>query len=122
MARVGYVQIFVSDMKRAIQHYQKLGIFVQDESEDFPEFVTLATEGASLALHSGEPDKSLIGRRTGITIVVPDLPKLYEEASAAGVKFEGPPEMQPWGGLMTQAVDPDGNSVSLLQEWQSPEA
>lgn len=120
MARVAYAQVYVSDMKRAIDFWGKLGIGVQDQSDEFPEFVTLKTDGAALALNAGEPDnKALMGRKTGITLVVPNLQKMYEEAVGRGVKFSGEPAAQPWGGVMTDAIDPDGNAISLLQDWEN---
>ena len=41
-----------------------------------------------------------------------DVERTYEQLSAKGVTFRGPPEKQPWG---TFAIfeDPDGNSFVL---------
>ena len=44
--KVGWVQVFVSDMDRAVEFYEKtLGIGVRNRSPEFPEFVELAADG-----------------------------------------------------------------------------
>ena len=116
MKNVGWVQIFVSDMDRAVDFYaDTLGIDVRNRSAEFPEFVELATQGTILALNSEPPEgKDVIGRFTGITLTVPDIEGAYRSLSGEGVRFSGPPAKQPWGGTMTSLFDPDGNEISLL--------
>jgi len=119
--RIGWIQVFVSDMDRAVEFYaDTLGIGVRARSPDFPDFVELATEGAILALNRPGDEwpqgKGLIGRVTGITLTVPDIETAYRSLSAKGVRFSGPPAKQPWGAMMTSLFDPDGNELSLL-EW-----
>ena len=115
--RIGWVQVFVSDMDRAVDFYENsLGIGVRNRSPEFPEFVELATEGTILALNSvGDEGKQLVGRNTGITLAVPDVEAAHRSLSAKGVRFSRPPARQPWGGLMTSFFDPDGNEISLLE-------
>ena len=115
--RVGWVQVFVSDMNRAVDFYENsLGIAVRNRSPEFPEFVELATEGTILALHSaGDDDRQLIGRNTGITLTVSDVDAAYRSLSAKGVRFSQPPQRQPRGSAMTSFFDPDGNEISLLE-------
>ena len=120
MKKVGWVRVFVSDMDRAVRFYaDTLGIGVRNRSPEFPEFVELATEGATLALNSvgnERPDgNKLVGRFTGITLTVPDIEDAYRSLSAKGVRFSGAPTRQPWGGTMTSLLDPDGNEISLLE-------
>src|SRR3990170_4398470 len=110
---VRWVRVFVSDMDRAVEFYDKrLGIGVRNRSAEFPGFVELATEGTVLALNSvgdERPEgKKLIGRPTGITLTVPDIQSTYIALSAKGVRFSGPPTRQPWGGILTSLFDPDG--------------
>jgi predicted enzyme related to lactoylglutathione lyase len=115
--RIGWVQVFVSDMDRAVDFYENsLGIAVRNRSPEFPEFVELATEGTILALNSvGDEGKQLVGRVTGITLTAPDVEAAHRSLSAKGVRFSRPPVRQPWGGLMTSFFDPDGNEISLLE-------
>lgn len=116
LARIGWVQVFVSDMDRSVEFYENsMGIGVRNRSEEFPEFVELATEGTILALNKvGEEQKQLIGRQTGITLTVPDVDALYRSLSAKGVRFSRPPAKEAWGATMTSFFDPDGNEISLL--------
>ncbi|MGE0324926.1 MAG: VOC family protein [Polyangiaceae bacterium] len=44
-----------------------------------------------------------------------DCKQTYEELSAKGVKFRGPPTERPWG-LEAMLLDDSGNWFSLLQE------
>jgi predicted enzyme related to lactoylglutathione lyase len=121
LKRIGWIQVFVSDMERAVQFYaDTLGIGVRTRSPDFPEFVELATEGTILALNRPSdqwPEGTrLIGRFTGITLTVPDIESAHRSLSAKGVRFSRSPAKEPWGGTMTSLFDPDGNEISLL-EW-----
>ncbi len=68
------------------------------------------TFGVALALH--EAALPLVGRHTGITLQVDDLPALYQELTAAGVRFAEPLERSPWG-VMAVVEDPDGNQIAL---------
>ncbi len=118
--KVGYVQVFVSDMDRAVEFYgDALGIGVRDRHPEYPDFVTLATEGTTLALRRPGDDwpegKKQIGRFTGIDLTVPDIEGVYRSLSAKGVRFSRPPTREPWGGVMTSLFDPDGNEISLLE-------
>lgn len=120
MKKVGWVRVFVSDMDRAVHFYaDTLGMGVRNRSPEFPEFVELATEGATLALNSVGDEwpegKELVGRFTGITLTVPDIDDAYGSLSRKGVRFSGTPTKQPWGGTMTSLFDPDGNEISLLE-------
>jgi predicted enzyme related to lactoylglutathione lyase len=116
MKTVGWVQIFVSDMDRAVEFYaETLGIGMRNRSPDFPEFVELDTEGSVLALNSEPPGNDAVGRFTGITLTVPDVEGAYRSLSEKDVRFSAPPARQPWGGIMTSLFDPDGNEVSLLE-------
>jgi predicted enzyme related to lactoylglutathione lyase len=116
MKTVGWVQIFVSDMDRAVEFYaETLGIGLRNRSPEFPEFVELATEGTVLALNSEPERKDVVGRFTGITMTVPDVEGAYASLLDKGVRFSAPPSRQPWGGTMTSLFDPDGNEVSLLE-------
>lgn len=120
MKTIGWVRVFVSDMDRAVHFYaDTLGIGVRNRSPEFPEFVELATEGATLALNSVSDEwpegSKLVGRVTGITLTVPDVEDAYRSLSAKGVRFSGAPTKQPWGGTLTSLFDPDGNEIDLVQ-------
>ena len=70
------------------------------------------TLGVSLAMH--EAAQALVGRPTGITLVVENLAAFYDELSAAGVTFAEPLERTPWGKWAV-VQDPDGNQFALVE-------
>ena len=115
MKKIGYVAVFVSDMDRAVEFYEKkLGIPVKARSDEFPVWVEMATEGVTLALNSAAPE--LVKRPVGITFMVSDLQGLYDRMQGQGVRFSAPPERQPWGGVTASVLDPDGNEIGLLED------
>ncbi|MBI2305606.1 MAG: VOC family protein [Chloroflexi bacterium] len=52
---------------------------------------------------------------TRFTLRVKDIKAAYEELSAKGVRFQGPPALRPAGGGNVLCYDPDGNIVGLTQ-------
>ena len=61
------------------------------------------------------PQASLIGRFTGLSLAVDNLPELYQKLKTRGVPFVAPPERQFWGGSLAHLIDPSGNIVSLVE-------
>jgi predicted enzyme related to lactoylglutathione lyase len=62
-----------------------------------------------------EPEcAELVGRFVGLSIEVEDIYLVYEDLSRKGVEFVGPPEKQPWGGILAHFKDPDKNVLTLL--------
>ncbi len=117
---VRWVRVFVSDMDRALEFYDKrLGIGVRNRLAEFPGFVELATEGTVLALHRPGDEwpegKKQVGRPTGITLMTADIQATYRSLTSKGVRFSGPPARQPWGGILTSFFDPDGNEIDLVE-------
>jgi lactoylglutathione lyase len=116
--RLYAVRIFVSDWARALEFYSKtleMPIAFADESMGWAE---LGIEGAHLALERARPDDpesaEHVGRFLGVSLRVPSVAASYAELSARGVGFLGPPEKQPWGGVLAHFRDPEGNVLTLL--------
>ena len=61
-----------------------------------------------------EESRQLVGRFAGTSIEVEDIEAVYKSLSEKGVKFQGVPETQPWGGILAHFEDPDGNVLTLL--------
>jgi len=117
-ARIGYVNIFVSDFKQALNFYEhSLGLRVSQRDESFG-YASFDTDGAGFAFAVSE-DPALTGRHTGIGWVVDDLVAAHEALTENGVEFDMPPSRQPWGGFMAMFRDPDGN-VFYLDQLQPP--
>lgn len=113
-ARLGYVNIFVSNFDRALEFYRdRLGLAVNMTDAEFG-YASFNTAGAAFAIARTD-QAELLGRHTGIGWVVEDVDKAHAELVNAGVEFESPPARQPWGGYMAILKDPDGNLFYLDQ-------
>lgn len=49
------------------------------------------------------------------SVHVPELEAAYESLTAKGIKFDHPPQALPFGGIITQLRDPDGNRVIMMR-------
>ena len=111
------IRVFVSDLASARRFYaNQLGlpvIWETVESLGFDIGALLIVE--HLHDSDGEAD-ALIGRFIGASLLVDDLDAAYQQLSAQGVRFVGPPATQPWGGRLAHAVDPSGNILSFVDE------
>lgn len=56
----------------------------------------------------------LVGRFVGVSLRVGDIEAVYAMLTGRGVRFQGPPEKQGWGGSLAHFRDPDGNILTLL--------
>jgi lactoylglutathione lyase len=112
------VRIFVTDWERAINFYSKtLGMAVTHRSIAWG-WAQMATGEGQLALERVDPSddegRALVGRFVGVSLEVPDIFATYKILAERGVDFVGPPEKQPWGGVLAHLRDPDGNVLTLL--------
>jgi hypothetical protein len=53
---------------------------------------------------------------TGISLVCPDIHKIYHRWQVAGVQFHGPPTAQTWGTQTAIFADIDGNRFQLVEQ------
>ena len=110
---LGYVNVFVRDFSAALAFYRdELGLSVNYADDGFG-YASFSTGSASLAVIATD-DPGLIGRHTGVGLVVEDLDATYA-ALRERVTFDAPPAKQPWGGYMALFRDPDGNVFYLDQ-------
>ncbi len=112
------VRVFVADWDRAIRFYtETLGIptTLRDDSLGWAQ---LATGEGQLALERLAPDDpeaaGLVGRFVGVSLEVPDIEATHKTLVERGVQFLAPPARQPWGGVLANFRDPDGNVITLL--------
>ncbi len=117
--RIWYVNVFVSDLGRAIEFYgSTLGLALRhaDREHGYASF-DAGPVGLGLAQVRADSAEApgLVGRHTGVGLGVADLAKAYEELRRRGVRFTMPPQKQPWGGFMATFSDPDGNVFYLDQ-------
>ncbi|MCB1691257.1 MAG: VOC family protein [Pseudomonadales bacterium] len=86
------------------------------------EYVGFFLDNVTVLLEAQEPGGFEAGRYLGFSLEVPDVRAFYDDAVARDIPFAHPPEIQPWGGIMTHVIDPDGNVFSVIQmeETQDP--
>ncbi len=116
--RLSVVRVFVTDWERAIRFYSEtLGMAVAYRSDEMG-WAQMATGEGQLALERVDPSdqegRALVGRFVGVSLRVSDIFALYDSLVERGVDFVGPPEKEPWGGVLAHLRDPDGNVLTLL--------
>ncbi len=115
-SRIGYVNIGVRDLDRAVAFYRDVLGFTLRFSEPKFSYAQFDVGGLTFAVAASETDGSggaPGNRHTGIGIMVPDVDATYQELKAKGVEFTMEPSKQPWGGYMGMFRDPDGNQYYL---------
>ena len=142
MIRIAAAQLWVLDQAEAVEYYtKKVGWEIREdvtlaELGDF-RWVTVAPPGTAadsttivLMAIPGPPvmsaevsDKvrelTALGFAGTVFVETDDVQKAYEELSARGVQFTGPPEQQPYG-LDCAFRDPSGNNIRLAQRSELP--
>lgn len=118
-ARLWYVNVFVTDLDRAVAFFQRtLGLPLQFREDQFG-YASFTPKGVRFGVARVDPASpeaaSMVGRHTGVGFGVADLSAAYEELLAKGVRFTMVPTKQPWGGFMATFADPDGNVFYLDQ-------
>ncbi|MFG3228378.1 VOC family protein [Kitasatospora sp. NPDC048194] len=131
LTNIMYVTVYVTDQERALKFYaDQLGL---EKRIDHPgpdgRFLTVAVPGSPLEIilwphapAAGQPAGSQEGGTPGpVFIESDDLRADFEVLRERGVTFEQP-EPEDYGfGVRIEAVDPDGNRISLRQRaaWQA---
>ncbi len=118
--RVWVVGIPVSNFERSLVFYRDLlGFRVQLDGRFF-NWMELGPDEPlckiGLAEVKGDEVERKPGGPTGITLDTDDIDELYKRLSDKGVKFTQPPTKQPWGGMMGEFLDPDGNHLTVVQD------
>jgi lactoylglutathione lyase len=118
------VRIFAADWSATVAFYRDVIGLVEKFSDEAAGWAEFDVGGPSLAVERPAPDDAegaaLVGRFLGVSLSVADIATTYESLAAKGVEFLGPPEQQPWGGVLAHFKDPDGNIVTLLGSPEAP--
>ena len=115
--RIKFLGIPVRDQDRALRFYtEKLGFRILTDQEFSPtqRWIELSIPGAEtgVVLFTPEGHEDRIGTFVNTSWEVASIDKAYEELSARGVEFAGPPEKQPWGNYVIMK-DSEGNQICL---------
>ncbi len=115
--RIKFLGIPVRDQDRALRFYtEKLGFRILTDQEFTPSqrWIELSIPGAEtgVALFTPDGHEDRIGTFVNTSWEVENIGKVYDELSARGVEFEGPPQKQPWGTFAVMK-DSEGNQIVL---------
>ena len=108
------VVVFVRDIDKAkIFYKEQLKLPLVQESPMMMEFFPGGTT-LGIATAVGDDAQALVGRHTGITLVVQGIDDFCASLTQAGASFAEPLEATPWG-KMAVVQDPDGNMFALVE-------
>jgi predicted enzyme related to lactoylglutathione lyase len=117
--RIKFVSIPVRDQNGALNFYtEKLGLtIITDQPFDARQRwleLRIPKADTRVVLFTPEGFEGRVGSFTGISLDCDDLDKTYDELTSRGVKFEGPPQKQPWGNF-AKFSDSEGNLFVLSE-------
>lgn len=117
-ASLDHLFIVVSDLERSKRFYTEvLGLRVGFEDQGY---VRLQGDGG---FHIGMEQRAageVGGRGIEIAVLVEDVDRRYEQMSAQGLTFAGPPTDQEWGARHAWFEDPDGYRMSIFSPLAGP--
>jgi predicted enzyme related to lactoylglutathione lyase len=103
--RIENVTVRVTDLKRAVSFYERIGLKKKDE---WSNYATFSIGDMILGLDS----ESKGG--VDIFVRVSNVDDEYRCLREKGVKFLSEPKDQHWGGRTAKLADPDGNEFILV--------
>ena len=120
---VDNIGISVKDLRQAVRFYQDLGFTKAYEND---RGVTMVAGTAKLFIfQTRNSDPAPVKRNftlfqnplgiDHISFEAEDVDRVYAEAKAKGLVFNGEPADQSWGARMVSLRDPDGNNLYLLK-------
>jgi catechol 2,3-dioxygenase-like lactoylglutathione lyase family enzyme len=126
MKRISLLSVYVKDQDAAIEFYtKKLGFAVAEDVPFGPKrWVTLRLPDddvvcVTLNLAETDEDRALVGKQGGsqpfFGIETDDCIREYQRMKAAGAKFHGEPQVQPYGAGVA-LEDLYGNKIYMNQE------
>lgn len=117
--RVWVAAIRVSSFDRALTFYRDvLGFPVQLEARKF-NWIEVGPEEPLCKIGMAEdPERAADGTvtRTGIVLEVAEMDSFAARLRAQDVRITDEPEKQPWGGVMMNFLDPDGNQLQAVYD------
>ena len=119
--KVGLIQIFVSDIKKAEKWYSK--ILGMKLTRRYHKFKCIFMELGGVEFDIGTPapgwgegwDKVKIGGRTNIFFETTDIKETVKNLKQMSVRFVEEPSKRSWGDYKAVFIDPDGNEFNLIE-------
>jgi len=116
-------QLFVSDINKAKAWYVKM--FGAKIIENYPKYKCALISIGGTQIDMGQPSpnwglnwrdaKKLIGKQIGLLLEVKNAKAEYERLQKKGVKFIIRPKKMPWGEIIADFKDLDGNRLRLIE-------
>lgn len=106
--------LYVGSVPESVAFYQKLGFDLADEIEGVA--IVAAPGGGHLKLHPVPENGSTASEGINLYFAVGDVDAHFEDASDAGVEFAFPPTTMSWGARHSYLTDPDGHTISFVQQ------
>jgi len=118
--KLSAVRLFVRELALSKAFYAEvLGLRLTDDGSEFGyccfESGDILIIVEVVAAEAPAEDQALVGRFSGLSFAVTDIEGEFRRLSALGVRFNGPPEMQFWGGRTATFQDPSRNELQLAQ-------
>jgi predicted enzyme related to lactoylglutathione lyase len=118
--RLAAARIFVDNLQKARVFYeQSLGLTASAVGHEgrFVVYPVASCDVIVEQVDSTAPadERALVGRFTGLSFQVADIHTRYRELTERGVRFTGPPEVQPWGGTLATLCDAAGNEIQFVE-------
>lgn len=113
LKHIKLISIPVHDQNRALDFYtEKLGLtIITDQPFNGKQRwieLRMPKGETRVALFTAEGEEKRIGSFMNLSYECDDIDKTYQELTARGVEFEGPPQKQPWG-TYAKFKDSEGN-------------
>ncbi len=109
------VTIWTDNLKRLLAFYRDtLGLTPHSVHEDFVNF-RFGGMRLNLGLHDEVKGRTREPYRIMINLGVEDIHRQHTRLVERGVEFIREPEQEHWGGWVATFLDPDGNTLQLLQ-------
>lgn len=108
------VRVFVRDLRAARTFYgTTLGLALN--ASDLEQGYCVFNAGSVELVVERSDDPALVGRFTGLSFLVPDVWRMFDDLMAKGVVFSGRPQVQSWGGTLATFKDLEGNALQIVQ-------
>lgn len=120
ITRLWVATVHVRSMEKAVHFYRDiLGLKVQLDARRY-NWVEVGPDepNAKIGIReaSGDDASKRVGAITGIVFDTDDIEALYERLAQTGVEFTRRPTKTPWGGIIADFLDPDGNELEVVQD------